>query len=39
VDEDWQTEQWGEENHATQLAEGRQQAFLVAARFYFALQS
>lgn len=39
VDEDWQTEQWGEDDEAAKLAEGRRQAFLDAARFYFALQA
>lgn len=39
VDEDWQIEQWGMDEDAERLAEGRRTAFLSAARFYFALQS
>ena len=38
VDEDWQIEQWGEDDEATALAEGRRQSFMEAARFYFALR-
>lgn len=39
IDEDWQITQWGEDDEARVLAEGRRAAFLNAARFYFALQS
>lgn len=39
LEEDWQIEQWGEDEEATILSEGRRQAFLAAARFYFALQA
>ena len=39
VDEDWQIAQWGEDEEATHLTEGRRKAFLDAARFYFALQA
>ncbi|WFE75934.1 ATP12 family chaperone protein [Roseinatronobacter sp. S2] len=39
VDEDWQIEQWGSDEDAERLANGRRCAFLDAARFYFALQS
>ncbi|MFN4056696.1 MAG: ATP12 family chaperone protein [Roseinatronobacter sp.] len=38
VDEDWQIEQWGEDDDATALAEGRKRGFMDAARFYFALK-
>jgi len=38
IDEDWQIEQWGEDEEAAALAEGRRESFLNAARFYFALQ-
>jgi chaperone required for assembly of F1-ATPase len=38
VDEDWQSEQWGADDEAIALSEGRKRAFLDAARFYFALQ-
>lgn len=38
VDEDWQIEQWGPDEEAEALTEGRRRAFLDAARFYFALQ-
>lgn len=38
VDEDWQIEQWGEDEEATTLAEGRKSGFMEAARFYFALR-
>ena len=39
LEEDWQIEQWGEDEEAAVQSEGRRQAFLAAARFYFALQS
>jgi chaperone required for assembly of F1-ATPase len=39
VDEDWQSEQWGADDEAIALSEGRKRAFLDAARFYFALQA
>ncbi|MFB9570754.1 hypothetical protein ACFFRS_27650, partial [Saccharopolyspora hordei] len=39
LEEDWQIEQWGEDEEAAIQSEGRRQAFLAAARFYFALQS
>ena len=39
VDEDWQTEQWGADDEATALAQGRRRAFMDAAAFYFALQA
>lgn len=38
VDEDWQISQWGTDEEAERLAEGRRRAFMDAARFYFALQ-
>lgn len=38
VDEDWQISQWGTDEEAEALTEGRKRAFLDAARFYFALQ-
>jgi chaperone required for assembly of F1-ATPase len=38
VDEDWQISQWGTDEEAEALAEGRRRAFMDAARFYFALQ-
>ncbi|TVP74172.1 MAG: ATPase [Rhodobacteraceae bacterium] len=38
VDEDWQIEQWGSDPEAEALTEGRRDAFLQAARFYFAAQ-
>lgn len=38
VDEDWQIEQWGADEEAEALTEGRKAAFLQAAQFYFALQ-
>lgn len=38
LEEDWQIEQWGEDDEAALQSEGRRQAFLAAARFYFALQ-
>lgn len=38
IDEDWQIEQWGTDEEAAALADGRRRAFLDAARFYFALQ-
>lgn len=39
VDEEWQIAQWGSDEEAEALAEGRKRAFLDAARFYFALRS
>ncbi|ATX65199.1 ATP12 family chaperone protein [Roseinatronobacter bogoriensis] len=38
VDEEWQAEQWGRDEIADALTAGRKQAFLDAARLYFALQ-
>lgn len=38
VDEEWQAEQWGRDEMADALTAGRKQAFLDAARLYFALQ-
>lgn len=38
VDEEWQIAQWGEDEEAMQLTEGRKRAFLDAAAFYFAAQ-
>ncbi|WP_296477520.1 ATP12 family chaperone protein [Roseinatronobacter sp.] len=38
VDEEWQAEQWGSDEIADALTAGRKQAFLDAARLYFALQ-
>lgn len=38
VDEDWQISQWGTDEDAARLAEGRRRAFMDAARFYFSLQ-
>lgn len=38
VDEDWQIAQWGPDEEAAALTEGRHKAFVDAARFYFALQ-
>jgi chaperone required for assembly of F1-ATPase len=38
VDEDWQIAQWGADDEAAALTEGRHRTFLDAARFYFALQ-
>ena len=38
IDEDWQVEQWGSDEIAEALTAGRKQAFLDAARLYFALQ-
>lgn len=34
IDEDWQIEQWGEDEEATEQAELKRQAFLHAHRFY-----
>jgi chaperone required for assembly of F1-ATPase len=39
VDEEWQAEQWGRDEIADALTAGRKQAFLDAARLYFALQT
>ncbi len=36
VDEDWQIAQWGSDPEAEALTQGRRDAFLQAARFYFA---
>ncbi|MDQ2091912.1 ATP12 family chaperone protein [Marimonas arenosa] len=35
IDETWQEEQWGTDDEAAAFAEGKRQAFLHAARFYF----
>jgi chaperone required for assembly of F1-ATPase len=39
VDEDWQAEQWGVDDEAVALAEGRKAAFLQAAAFWAALKA
>ena len=38
VDEDWQIEQWGPDDTEASITEGRRETFMLAARFYFALQ-
>ena len=35
IDEDWQTEQWGEDEEATTTAKGKKTGFEHAARFFF----